>query len=253
MPARPNAALTADAILLVAVAATDHVLLVTRGSEPFAGRRAFPGGFVEPDEDPLAACLRELREETGLDGAGLGLTQLGAYGAPDRDPRGRVVSIASWARLPGVADAVDLPDVQGADDATDAHWVPVADALAPEALAFDHASVLRDALAADAARRPAAAIAVRFDLRDEAALAEFDGLVVDLLPGMTADEPGTLTYAVHAVQGAPLARLFFEEYAPSGHAEHEQRPQTAAFLARLQHLVDDVRAEHLEPRGALRR
>lgn len=253
MPARPNAALTADAIVLVAVAGVDHLLLVRRGSDPFAGRLAFPGGFVDPDEDPRAACLRELQEETGLDGADLELTQLGAYGAPDRDPRGRVVSIAHLARLADVADERSLPGVQGADDAADAHWVPVAEALAPDALAFDHAAILRDALTADAAARPAAAIAVRFDLRDERALTEFDGLVAELLAGMTLDEPGTLTYAVHGVQGAPLARLFFETYTAAGHADHERRPQTAAFLARVDALVDGVRAEHLHPRGALRR
>lgn len=253
MPARPNAALTADAILLADAAGADHVLLVRRGADPFAGRWAFPGGFVDPDEDPRDACLRELREETGFDGGGLALTQLGAWGAPDRDPRGRVVSIAWWARLPAVPDSAALPGVEGGDDAAEAHWVPLADALQPDALAFDHAAILRDAITADAAQRPSGAIAVRFDLRDEQALAEFDALVEQLLAGMAAEEPGTLTYAVHAVQGAPLARLFFETYTASGHADHERRPQTAAFLARVGELVSGTRVEHLEPRGAVRR
>lgn len=250
MQARPNAALTADAVLLVEVDGTDHVLLVRRGSDPFAGRWAFPGGFVEPDEDPEAGVRRELREETGLDPADLPLRQVGTYGAPDRDPRGRVVSVAWWGRLP--ADA-SLPRVTGGDDAADARWLPVEQVLADDALAFDHAAILQDALVADAAQHPAAGIAVRFDLPDASALTTFDGLVAEVLPGIRDEEPGTLTYAVHAVDGEPLARLFFETYTASGHADHEARPQTARFLERVRQLVSGVRVEHLVQRAAVRR
>ncbi|MEH3077952.1 MAG: NUDIX domain-containing protein [Quadrisphaera sp.] len=260
--ARPNAALTADVVALHRWGGVDRVLLVRRGSEPFAGRWALPGGFVDAHEDPQVAALRELAEETGLDLAGVSLRELGVYGAPGRDPRGRVVSSAWWVRL----DEGSAPEeVAGGDDAAEASWVPVAEVLGDaaagdddggrggERLAFDHGSVLRDALARDAAASPARAIAVRFDLPDAAALAAFDELVADVLPGFAADEPGTLTYVVHAVEGEPLARVFFEEYAEGGHAAHEARPATAAFLDRVRELTGGaIRAELLVPVGAVR-
>lgn len=250
MADHPPFAVTADAVLLTGRdgegGAGLRVLLVRRGSEPFAGRWALPGGFVDVDEDPEVAAYRELREETGVDLGEVALAQLGTYGAPGRDPRGRVLSVAWWARLPQEAVA------RGADDAAEASWVPVAEALAGE-LAFDHALVLADAVARARAAAPAHAIAVRFDLPDDGALAEFDAEVDELLAGIEADEPGTLTYAVHAVDGEPLARVFYETYEPGGHAAHEQRPATAAFLDRARELASSVRAEHLAPRGAVRR
>ncbi|MBF5083567.1 NUDIX hydrolase [Quadrisphaera sp. INWT6] len=103
--ARPNAALTADVVALLRRGGPgggeDSVLLVRRGSPPFEGSWALPGGFVDPDEDPQVAALRELGEETGLDLADVALRELGVYGAPGRDPRGRVVSSAWWVRLDG--------------------------------------------------------------------------------------------------------------------------------------------------------
>ncbi|WP_239460159.1 NUDIX domain-containing protein [Nocardioides daejeonensis] len=129
---------------VVAFAPGGQVLLVRRGRPPYAGSWALPGGFVETDEDLPDAAVRELAEETGLELAVADVTQLGAYGAPGRDPRrGRVVTIAFTTRL------AILPDVFGADDAAEARWMPVEQALA-EGLAFDHARILADALAAPA-------------------------------------------------------------------------------------------------------
>ncbi|NLN16231.1 MAG: NUDIX hydrolase [Firmicutes bacterium] len=108
-----------------------QVLLIQRGRPPFMGRWALPGGFVEVDEDLLAAAERELAEETGL--SGVELTQLGAFGAVDRDPRRRVISIAYW----GVID--EERDVVAGDDAARAAWHPLTD-LPP--LAFDHGEIL---------------------------------------------------------------------------------------------------------------
>ena len=124
---------------LVAIARDDEglrVLLVRRGRPPYAGSWALPGGFVEDDEDLAAAARRELAEETGLDLTGVDVVQVGAYGAPGRDPRGRVVSVA-------YAAVVDAGAVEGADDADEAAWVrlPVT-----EELAFDHERILADAL-----------------------------------------------------------------------------------------------------------
>jgi len=119
-----------------------RVLLVQRGSEPYAGSWALPGGFLEPDEDAEAAAWRELHEETGVERFAGHLEQLRTYSAPDRDPRTRVVSVAH------VAFAPDLPEPQAGSDAAGARWWPVVAALdgdeAP--LAFDHAEILGDAL-----------------------------------------------------------------------------------------------------------
>src|SRR5688572_6748462 len=72
-----------------------RVLLIERGEPPFEGAMALPGGFVRMGESVDEAARRELREETGLDD--VFLEQLYTFGALDRDPRGRVVSVAYYA------------------------------------------------------------------------------------------------------------------------------------------------------------
>ena len=116
------------------------VLLVKRGSAPYRGRWALPGGFVGEREDLERAARRELGEETGVSGAHLRLEQLGAYGAPRRDPRHRVISVAFTTVLP--------PDValRAGDDASDAAWRPVSGLLGGRRLAFDHVRILADAV-----------------------------------------------------------------------------------------------------------
>ncbi len=113
-----------------------EVLLVERGQEPYKGCWALPGGFVEEDEDLPQAAARELAEETGL--RPVVMDQVGAWGTPGRDPRGRVVSAVYVAVARPGADAV-----RGADDAAHAAWHSLA-CLPP--LAFDHAQILPAAL-----------------------------------------------------------------------------------------------------------
>jgi quinol monooxygenase YgiN len=97
-------------------------------------------------------------------------------------------------------------------------------------------------------RIPVFAIAVRFDLTDEAAAGRFDDLVAATVPGILAEEEGTLVYTPHRVDGEPLARLFYEVYRDrAAHAAHEARPATAAFLEQVNGLVSAVRAEFLVP------
>jgi 8-oxo-dGTP diphosphatase len=135
---------TADTVLVTGSPGDRSVLLIQRGHEPDAGAWAFPGGFVDPDEDLPDAAARELAEETGLASVeGIEVVQLGAYGTPGRDPRGRVVSVAFLAEVPHELSA------RAGDDAAAARWWPVADLVAPDSpvrLAFDHALILRDAL-----------------------------------------------------------------------------------------------------------
>ena len=113
-----------------------EILLVQRGNEPFKGMGALPGGFVEEDEDLPDAAARELEEETGL--RPVVMDQLGAWGTPGRDPRGRVVSAVYVAVADPGAD-----DVEGADDAASAGWHALTDL---PALAFDHEEIVPAAL-----------------------------------------------------------------------------------------------------------
>lgn len=141
---RPPASLVAVAVDLVILTVRDgqlQVLLIERGNAPYRGQSALPGGFVRDGETLDAAARRELQEETGVVGDSLHLEQLRAYGDPDRDPRGRVITIAYLALGP------DMPIPKAGTDASAAHWTPVSSILDEEiTLAFDHESILRDGL-----------------------------------------------------------------------------------------------------------
>ena len=93
----PPFAVTADVALFMIRDDVLNVLLIKRGGEPYLDAWALPGGFVLPDEDLQEAAARELAEETGLAEGAWYMEQLAAFGAPDRDPRMRVVSVAFWA------------------------------------------------------------------------------------------------------------------------------------------------------------
>ena len=130
-------AVTVDIVLLVVLDEL-QVLLVERGVDPFRRALALPGGFVLPDESLDAAAARELHEETSLGGAELPdvhLEQLATFGAADRDPRMRVVSVAYLALSP------TRPAPTAGTDAAAARWMPVDEALAGS-LAFDHGAIL---------------------------------------------------------------------------------------------------------------
>lgn len=113
-----------------------EILLIERAFDPFKGAWAFPGGFVELDEDLWEGARRELLEETGLQPTAL--DQVGAWGTPGRDPRGRTVSAVYCA----IADPEDS-EVAGGDDAACAEWHSLKQM--PD-LAFDHDSILPIAL-----------------------------------------------------------------------------------------------------------
>jgi 8-oxo-dGTP diphosphatase len=150
----PRPAVSADSVVLSFDEDRLGVLLIRRGHEPFEGRWALPGGFVEMDETLEESARRELEEETGLRPAAL--EQLHTFGDPGRDPRGRVVTVVFLAM---VRRHEHRP--QAASDAAEAEWFAL-DEL--PSLAFDHDEVIATA---------------RRHLRDRARLGPFG---LELLP-----------------------------------------------------------------------
>lgn len=146
------------------------VLLIRRRNHPFIGDLAFPGGFLEMDEDLPEGAARELYEETGV--TGIEPWELGVYGRPGRDPRGRIITVAFVSRLPEGAcpkagdDAKDagmwrisvIPDeksiVLTSEQTGETACVPYefvngkAAFIPTEGIAGDHGQILADALRA---------------------------------------------------------------------------------------------------------
>lgn len=130
----PRPAVTTDCVIFGYDGKELKVLLIERGIEPFKGCWAFPGGFLNMDEDALAGARRELKEETGLENAFI--EQFHTFSEPGRDPRGRVITIAHYA-------LVKIQEVEGGDDAAQARWFSIGE-VPP--LAFDHDRILRMAM-----------------------------------------------------------------------------------------------------------
>ena len=141
----PRPSVTVDLAVFTVRDADLKVLLVRRKELPYAGLWALPGGFVrvgpsrsDQGEDLDAAAHRELEEETGLRRGTVFLEQLRAFGAPGRDPRMRVISVA-YAALVAPEQAMV---VVGGSDAAEARFFSVGQELDASALAFDHEQVL---------------------------------------------------------------------------------------------------------------
>ena len=134
--AYPRPAVTVDCVVFGLDDADLKVLLIARDREPFAGRWALPGGFVDPDETLEQAALRELAEETGV--SKVYLEQLYSFGDPGRDPRGRVVTVAYFALI-----AADQRPLAAGSDAAEAQFWQMSEL---PALAFDHEQILAYAL-----------------------------------------------------------------------------------------------------------
>jgi 8-oxo-dGTP diphosphatase len=115
---------------------SNELLLIKRKNEPFKGLWALPGGFIEMEEDLEDAAKRELAEETGI--IVQSLLQIGAFGKPGRDPRGRSISIVFAGKFPP-----DSPPPKGADDAQEAAFFK--SEQLPQ-LAFDHDLIIQKAL-----------------------------------------------------------------------------------------------------------
>lgn len=143
----PKPALTAD----ICVFLKEKLLLIRRKNHPFIHHLALPGGFANKNEPIEETALRELKEETGLDGRDMKL--IGVYSRPGRDPRGWTVSAAYMYEI----SEEEAKKLQADDDAEDAGWYEVTleegilkvygskhEDLSEE-LAFDHPEIIRDA------------------------------------------------------------------------------------------------------------
>ena len=212
----PRPALTVDIVAFSVQNQKLNVLLIERAEPPFAGMWALPGGFVQIDEDLISAAERELEEETGVQGAYL--EQLYTYGAPERDPRGRVISVAHFALIPSNKPIQS----SGGSDAVQAQWHPIHQ-LPP--LAFDHLEIVNYAL-----RR------LRYKL-------EYSAVGFELLP-----ETFTLTEIQHTYEiilGEELdKRNFRRRILQAGIIEATQQMRTGEGRpARLYRYRDDAVAE----------
>ena len=92
------------------------------------------------------------------------------------------------------------------------------------------------------------ALVVRFELKDNDSAAAFDELVELTGQGIRAREPATLVYVTHQVEGAPLARVFYEVYRDrAAFEEHERQPHTMRFLAEREKYISSTRVEFVSP------
>ncbi|PRX63024.1 8-oxo-dGTP diphosphatase [Nonomuraea fuscirosea] len=232
------AAVTVDLVIFTVRAAALHVLLIERGMPPFEGELALPGGYVRAGEDLDQAALRELAEETGINGHELHLEQLRTFGAPERDPRGRTFTVAYLALGP------DLPTPVAGTDAATACWVPVDVALSSE-LAFDHLIILKEGLDRARAKLEYTTVAAAF-CRQPFTIADLRR-VYEVIWGFPLDPSNfrrKVTKAAHFVEptgesrtpeiGRPAAlyrrgsaELLFPPMPRSADGEHEVQPSAA--------------------------
>ncbi|HEY3290742.1 MAG TPA: NUDIX domain-containing protein [Anaerolineae bacterium] len=134
---RPAISVTVDIVIFTLRAGDLQVLLVKRRNPPFEGRWAIPGGYVEAGESLEDAATRELFEETHVAAESVHIEQLYTFGEPQRDPRGRVITVAYFALVPAPLE------VKAGDDAAEARWTSV---YRLPVMAFDHNQILNYAL-----------------------------------------------------------------------------------------------------------
>ena len=214
----PHPSVTTDCVIFGFDGTSLKVLLVERGLEPFKGRWAFPGGFLNMDESAEAGALRELQEETGLTGAYI--KQFHTFSQPDRDPRKRVITIAYYA-------LVRLQNVRGGDDASRAEWFAL-DKV--PALAFDHDLILRVAL--NELRKQIHFEPIGFELLPEKFTIKELQLLYEAILDVKFDRRnfynkmkhlGILTQLDETVQNSPQREAFLFSFNPEKYSELKQK------------------------------
>ena len=186
----PHPAVTTDCVIFGFDGMKLNVLLIERGVEPYKGRWAFPGGFLNMDESADEGARRELKEETNLSAAYV--EQFGTFSDPNRDPRERVITIAYFA-------LVKLQDVKGGDDAAKAQWFPM-DQI-PQ-LAFDHDRRLRKAM--DCLRERIHFKPVGFDLLPEKFTLKQLQMLYEAILGVNFDRRNFSKKMLHSELLTPL-------------------------------------------------
>lgn len=186
----PHPAVTTDCVIFGFYGMKLNVLLIERGVDPYKGRWAFPGGFLNMDESADEGARRELKEETNLSAAYV--EQFGTFSDPNRDPRERVITIAYFA-------LVKLQDVKGGDDAAKAQWFPM-DQI-PQ-LAFDHDRILRKAM--DCLRERIHFKPVGFDLLPEKFTLKQLQMLYEAILGVNFDRRNFSKKMLHSELLTPL-------------------------------------------------
>jgi len=133
----PRPMVAADAAVFGFFAGKAKLLLVNRKKEPFKGKWALPGGFVNIDEELDDAVARELAEETGL--VNVPLEQIHTSGKCGRDPRGRVITVTFMGIV-----TEEQNKLKAGDDAAEVRWFDIE--KLPKDLAFDHNEVVKFAI-----------------------------------------------------------------------------------------------------------
>ena len=137
----PKPSVTADIVVIRNGRHRNDILCIRRKHDPYKGQLALPGGFVDPTETVLEAAVRELQEETGLVVPEWKLKLVGVYSDPGRDPRG-------WTIATAFVTKGDKFEPVAGDDADSFEWLPFSSFSSfPQALAFDHAKIIGEAVA----------------------------------------------------------------------------------------------------------
>ena len=134
----PRPAVTTDAVIFGYNSKNDelNVLLIKRANDPYKGKWALPGGFLDMDETVEQCVHRELEEETGL--TKVILEEMQTFSEIDRDPRGRTVSVVYF----GLVSTLDHSPIAG-DDASNAKWFSI---LRNPPMSFDHHKIIATAV-----------------------------------------------------------------------------------------------------------
>jgi len=132
----PSIKISVDAVVFGYEEGNISILLIQRKYQPFKGKWAIPGGFVGLNESLEEAVERELQEETGI--TINYLEQLYTFGKPNRDPRGRVISVAYFGLV-----RPNTFKIYASTDAAQVQWFQINEL--PE-LSFDHKEILTTAI-----------------------------------------------------------------------------------------------------------